>query len=203
MLNDRESRVIEFIRTFRQTHGQLPSARQISHQLGFKSSRSAQNYIEALKDKGALQHREPATTSYVLPGESNENTGFDSVPFVGAIAAGSPVTAFAEEDRAIRVPAGFFGKSDHLFALQVLGNSMSGDHICEGDLAIIKQHNGEYAPDDILAIRVGSDTFTLKRLRFRHNAAELVSSNPEHPTITVNADSVDIAGKFVGLLRRY
>ncbi len=202
-LTEREHQVLRCIQDFKARRGKVPSARQITQKLGFKSSRSAQNYIIALTKKGLLQYREPETHAYVLAEDAMRSQSL-RVPLVGTIAAGSPAEGFAQSDHLIELPCRFFGNDrEPLFALQVMGNSMSGDHICEGDIAIIRKHVQSEPPRDaILAVRVGSDEFTLKRLRFKRQAVELLPSNPQFPVVEVPADHVTILGIYVGLLRR-
>jgi len=122
-------------------NAKVPSARQITSQLGFKSTRSAQNYITALKSKGVLVDREPETSSYAIADDNKRRTSMLKIPYLGRIAAGQPAEAYPQTDQVIEMPCGFFGESNSegLFALQVMGNSMSGDFICEGDIAIIKK----------------------------------------------------------------
>ncbi|MBI2602592.1 MAG: repressor LexA [Deltaproteobacteria bacterium] len=202
-LNKREKQVFSFIRAFKKKTGAVPSARQICYHLGFKSSRSAQIYITTLKDKGFLMHRKPETSSYLLAEEQSGASAFDRIPFLGAIAAGAPSEAFVQSDRMIELPCGFFGAvGDELFALQIMGNSMSGDYICEGDVAIVRKQTKGLQTKDILAVRVGSDEFTLKRLHRKRNIVELLPSNPQYKVMSVPAEQVEIVGKYLGLLRR-
>lgn len=204
MLNVREKQVLEFIRDFKVRNSKVPSARQITSQLGFKSSRSAQNYITALKGKGQLVDREPETSSYVLPEDLSGEKNLMNVPVLGRIAAGLPAEAYTESDRNIELPSGFFGESssESLFALQVMGNSMSGDFICDGDIAIIKRQSEGFSKDDILAVQVGSDEFTLKRVSRHLNTVQLIPSNPQFAVHEVPSENVTILGKYMGLLRR-
>lgn len=201
MLSIREKQVLDFIKEFRKSKGKVPSARQITFSLGFKSSRSAQNYITTLKEKGLLIDREPETSAYIL---AEDIKGMVNIPFLGKIAAGHAAEAYAQNDRNIEMPYSFFGEADGqgLFALQVMGNSMSGDFICEGDIAIIKKQRDGFRKDDILAVRVGSEEFTLKRVNLKKNSVQLLPSNPEYAVVEVPFEEVTIIGKYVGLLRR-
>ena len=202
MLNTKEKQVLDFIRGFRASNGKFPSARQITAQLGFKSSRSAQNYIMALKGSGHLIDREPETSSYVLAEDSGK--GMVNIPFVGKIAAGHPAEAYSEPDHMIEMPYSFFGpnQGQSLFALQIMGNSMSGDFICDGDIAIIRKQRTGFHRDDILAVRVGSEEFTLKRIVQKKGTVQLLPSNPQYEVVDVPSEQVTIIGKYVGLLRR-
>ncbi len=205
MLNAREKQVYDFIFNFRQKNGKVPSARQITAHLDFKSSRSAQNYITALKAKGYLIDREPETSAYALVEKSRDKNKVVNIPVLGNIAAGSPAEAFPENDAIIPMPSGFFGESLHepLFALKVMGNSMSGDAICDGDVAVIKKQRDGFRKDDILAVRVGNNEFTLKRMVLKKNTVQLISSNPDYSPMLIPSEQVNVIGKYVGLLRRF
>lgn len=203
-LTPREQQVLRLIRQHRDQEGCLPSARTISAKLGFRSSRSSQNYIESLKQKGALRHRTPETASYTLAEDDSEDSlSCERIPLVGAIAAGAPLldVADSDHDRTINIPTGFFGGTEPLFAVQVCGDSMSGDAICDGDIAIIKRQH-HYEKGSIMAIRIGADEFALKRLAFEGSMVKLLSSNPDYPIVYFCAEHINIAGKFVGLLRK-
>ncbi len=203
MLSEREKQVYAFIRDFNRRTNKVPSSRQICNQLGFKSSRSAQNYINSLKEKGLLVDREPETSSYLLADDAGRASGLHSVPVLGKIAAGFPAEAFPQPEQSIELPSAFFGEPhDEIFALQIVGNSMSGDFICEGDIAIIKKQSDAFASDAILAVRVGTDEFTLKRLHHKKNTIELVPSNPQYSVVEVPSENVTVIGKYLGLLRR-
>ncbi len=135
--------------------------------------------------------------------EHGSHTRVLSVPLLGQIAAGHAAEAFTQGDQFIELPCAFFGElAEEIFALQVMGNSMSGDFICEGDIAIIKKQSEGFRKDDILAVRVGSDEFTLKRLHYKKNTVELVPSNLQYAVVEVPSEQVTVIGKYLGLLRR-
>jgi repressor LexA len=82
----------------------------------------------------------------------------------------------------------FFGGGD-ILALRVIGDSMSGDSVADGDIAMIKRQQ-EGNKGDILALRIEGDQ------------ARLLSSNPEHPVRLVPAAQLEILGKLVGIIRK-
>ena len=208
MLKPRELAVIKFIKKHNAEYGLLPSARQISTHLGLKSSRSAQNYLNALKSKGYLLHSQPRTCSYALADdclEKRDHASTRAIPLLGTIAAGTPTTSFDNApEKSIEVPCEFFADSKELFfALQVAGDSMGGDAICDGDIAIVRKQREGFCRKDILAVRVGTDEFTLKRLRYKNfKQVELLPSNPQYPVIEVLAAEIWVVGVYVGLMRR-
>ena len=93
----------------------------------------------------------------------------------------------------VYVPADILG-------VRVVGDSMSGDSIADGDIAMIKRQR-EAGKGDILALRI-EDEITLKRLRIDGDRAELLPSNPEHSVRVVDASRVEVLGKLVGIVRK-
>ena len=106
---------------------------------------------------------------------------------------------FDETPQSFSVTHDFFGGGD-ILGLRVVGDSMTGDSIDDGDIAMIKRQR-EAARGDILAIRI-EDEITLKRLRIDGDKAVLLASNPEHPPRSVAASQVEILGKLVGIIRK-
>ncbi len=116
-----------------------------------------------------------------------------------AIAAGGGRAALeAEPDRHVTWPADHlrrFGAPQDLKLFPVVGDSMEPE-IQDGGLVLINE--GERAPrDGIVLARLGDDLL-IKRMRLLGGGrAELVSSNPVYPAISVNlaADDFEIIGK--------
>ncbi|MGH8173512.1 MAG: hypothetical protein ACREPX_10200, partial [Rhodanobacteraceae bacterium] len=54
-LTANQQRVLDFIRRHLERHGHAPSLREIAENLGLSSHSSAQDYIEALVRKGAIE----------------------------------------------------------------------------------------------------------------------------------------------------
>ena len=87
-----------------------------------------------------------------------------------------------------------------IVGLRVVGDSMSGDSIDDGDIAMIKRQQ-EASKGDILALRI-EDEITLKRLRIEGDKAHLLASNPAHAARVVAAAQLEILGKLVGIIRK-
>ena len=124
-----------------------------------------------------------------------------SIPLLGRIAAGSPI--FTEENREdyIPVPDRMYRKGN-LFAIKVVGESMIGDGINNGDIAIIQQknvaNNGE-----IVAALIDGET-TLKTYYNDNHTIRLEPSNSNFKTIKINkTNDIQILGKLIGLYRYY
>jgi len=106
---------------------------------------------------------------------------------------------FDETRESFAVDQDYFGGGD-ILALRVIGESMSGDSIADGDIAMVKRQS-EGARGDILALRI-EDEITLKRLELKGDRARLLPSNPDHAVREVAAAEIEILGKLVGIVRK-
>ena len=124
-----------------------------------------------------------------------------SIPVMGRIAAGTPISAIQTYTHAIPVPADLLTGGDH-FALEVRGDSMIEAGILDGDTVIIKRADSADTGDIVVAL-VDDEEATLKRLRKRGASIALEAANPAYETRIFGPDRVKVQGKLIGLIRRY
>jgi repressor LexA len=124
-----------------------------------------------------------------------------SVPVMGRIAAGTPISAIQNHTHDIAVSPDLLTNGEH-FALEVKGDSMIEAGIHDGDTVIIRRCNSAENGDIVVALVEGEEA-TLKRLRKKGSTVALEAANPEFKTRIFGPDQVDIQGRLVGLLRRY
>jgi repressor LexA len=124
-----------------------------------------------------------------------------SIPMMGRIAAGVPISAIQDHSHDVTVPQDMIGLGVH-YALEVRGDSMIEAGIHDGDTAIIRETNSAEASDIVVAL-VDEEEATLKRLRRKGASIALEAANPEYETRIFSADRVKVQGKLVALLRRY
>ena len=86
------------------------------------------------------------------------------------------------------------------FALRVVGDSMIGDQIRDGDYVIIRKANTAI-DGEIVAFRDVDGGMLLRRYRRMGTSVRLVASDPRVPTI--RNDDVKILGVLVGVVRKY
>ena len=192
-LTDRQQEVLKILRDA-ETSGQTsPTLRDIAKKLGV-TLHAIQGHIEALQKKGWIQKQ----SSFGLTEFAKEEPC--TFPLVATIPAGVPIEAFDQTDHTIQFSHDYFGKGD-LKAVTISGDSMSGDSICDGDIAII-QMQSQIGKDDIAVVRVEKSEVTLKRVRKKRGSVELVPSNPRHKVREIDSDDVEILGKLVGVVRK-
>jgi repressor LexA len=124
-----------------------------------------------------------------------------SVPVMGRIAAGVPISAIQSYSHDIACPPDLLTSGEH-FALEVRGDSMIDAGILDGDIVIIRRCETAENGDIVVAL-VEKEEATLKRLRKRGTTIALEAANPSYETRIFGPDQVDIQGRLVGLMRRY
>jgi repressor LexA len=124
-----------------------------------------------------------------------------SVPVMGRIAAGVPISAIQQHSHDIACPPDLLTNGEH-FALEVKGDSMIEAGIHDGDVVIIRRTEQAENGDIVVAL-VEKEEATLKRLRKKGTTIALEAANPEYKTRIFGPDQVDIQGRLVGLIRRY
>ncbi|MEO9169320.1 MAG: transcriptional repressor LexA [Aestuariivirga sp.] len=145
--------------------------------------------------QGSLGKSKPAAAANDSSGRSH------SIPLMGRIAAGVPISAIQDHTANIMVPPEMLGGGEH-FALEVKGDSMIEAGIFEGDTVVIRK--GDVANNgDIVVALVDDEEATLKRLRRKGVSVALEAANPAYETRIFGPDRVRVQGRLVGLLRKY
>ena len=130
----------------------------------------------------------------------NDNDGF-SVPVMGKIAAGVPISAIQDNTHSVTVPPEMIGAGEH-FALTVEGDSMIEAGIMDGDTVIIRQDSTARAGEIVVAL-IEDEEATLKTFRKEGSMIALEAANPAYETRRLPSDQVKVQGKLVGLIRQY
>ena len=124
-----------------------------------------------------------------------------TIPVMGRIAAGTPISAIQTNTHSLPVPAEMLAGGEH-YALEVRGDSMIEAGILDGDTVVIKKADSADTGDIIVAL-VDDEEATLKRLRKRGASIALEAANPAYENRIFGPDRVKVQGKLVGLIRRY
>ncbi|MEP9377667.1 transcriptional repressor LexA [Aquabacter sp. CN5-332] len=124
-----------------------------------------------------------------------------TVPVMGRIAAGSPISAIQTRSHTLNLPPEMLGTGEH-FALEVRGDSMIEAGILDGDTVLIRKCDTADTGDIVVAL-VDEEEATLKRLRKKGASVALEAANPAYETRIFGPDRVRIQGRLIGLMRRY
>ena len=212
-LTARQQEILELIQKTIADTGAPPTRAEIAQVLGFKSANAAEEHLQALARKGAIDLVSGTSRGIRLKGSSRNSVrqstdlfslplpGFAqlALPLIGRVAAGSPILAQEHVDRTDHVESHLFQEQPD-YLLRVRGMSMRDAGIMDGDLLAVKATK-EVRNGQIVVARLG-DEVTVKRLRRQADRIELLPENPDYPIILVNpGEPFDIEGLAVGLIR--
>ncbi|MDX9740670.1 MAG: transcriptional repressor LexA [Gammaproteobacteria bacterium] len=196
MLTPRQSEILELIRDHIARTGLPPTRAEIARRLGFRSANAAEDHLQALARKGAIELIPGASRGIRVP-----DAGTRGLPLVGRVAAGAPILAQEHIEEYCPVDPGFFRpRADYL--LQVRGMSMRDAGIVDGDLLAV--HRTATASNGQLVVARLNDEVTVKRFQRRGNRVQLLAENPEFRPIVVDLreETLTIEGIGVGIIRR-
>jgi repressor LexA len=221
--------LLVFINDRLQETGVPPSFDEMKDALSLKSKSGIHRLITALEERGfirRLPHRARALEVLKMPGDQDgggvrlrlvdggqseappappTSTIVDartvSVPVMGRIAAGVPISAIQDHTHDIACPPDLLTNGEH-YALEVRGDSMIEAGIRDGDTVIIRRCDNAENGTIIVAL-VADEEATLKRLRKRAGEIALEAANPAYEDRVFGPDQVKVQGRLVGLIRRY
>ena len=197
----RQKSVLDFIVAYQQERHMAPSVREIAAHLGLQSPGGIHRILNVLKEKGLLLSDPGKNRCWRFAGEVPGKT----VPLLGCIAAGVPIEAVENIEEELKVDPSLFG-CDRCFGLRVRGDSMTGVHIADGDIAIIRPQ-ARVENNEIAAVVV-EDLLTEATLKIVHRTKAtltLKSANPKYRPLVFlgpGRKRVSIMGKYAGVLRR-
>jgi repressor LexA len=207
-LTARQEQILNLIRDAIENTGFPPTRAEIAAELGFRSANAAEEHLQALARKGAIEISPGTSRGIRLIGAAASSlpmpppTLMMALPLVGRVAAGSPILALEHVEATYSVdPAMFSSRPD--FLLKVRGESMRDAGIMDGDLLAVKKvdsaKNGQ-----IVVARIGDDV-TVKRYRKTGSLIELLPENPDFKVIKVDPalDDFTLEGLAVGLMRSW
>jgi repressor LexA len=205
-LTKRQKQVLDFIADFVERNGYSPSYEELAAGLDLASLATVHKHIQALQSKQYLNrsfnHSRSleVTPKYLAERQAYSHpSGGDSVPLLGRIAAGAPVEAIEGRDT---LSFSDFATDPGTFALQVRGESMIDDHICDGDFVLIEKTSEARNGDVVVALVDGNES-TLKRFYDEGDTVRLQPANSTMQPIRVPKANLQIQGRLLAVLRKY
>lgn len=230
MLTRKQLQLLEFIYMRTQSDGISPSFDEMKEALDLRSKSGIHRLITALEERGfirRLAHRARAIEITRMPDSlKTQARGFEprviqgtkptrpdmafeldrgdvsSVPMMGKIAAGVPISAIEDYTRSIAVPGGMISGIGEHYALEVKGDSMVDVGINDGDVVVIQQTSFAQTGDIVVAL-IEDQEATLKRFRRTGTSIALEAANPAYKTQVYPDHQIKVQGKLVGLIRTY
>ncbi len=198
MVTPRQKELLDYLRAYIAEHGFAPSLDEIGRHLGLGSLATVHKHLERLEAKGLIRRRRRQSRALELTGETH-GSGVSKVPMLGRVAAGTPIEA-VEVAETVTLPDDLLGRGD-TFTLRVVGDSMVGDGILDGDIVIVESRAD--APDGATVVALVRGEATVKKLARRRGRIHLLPANERVAPIVAAPEDVEIRGVVIGLLRRY
>lgn len=213
-LTARQQQILDLIQSAISRTGAPPTRAEIASELGFKSANAAEEHLQALARKGAIELVSGTSRGIRLKSDAlrsiNESRfkqmplGLPglaqlALPLVGRVAAGAPILAQEHVDKTYYVENSLFQRQPD-YLLKVRGMSMRDAGIMDGDLLAV-QATKDAKNGQIIVARLG-DEVTVKRFQRNKHLIELHPENPDYQTIVVEpGEPFEVEGLAVGLIR--
>ena len=202
-LTQRQKDVFEYMKEYISKNGYAPSVREVCDALNLKSTSTAHAHLTQLEKKGYIfrNNAKPRTTKILFgtdPREDGNSERMVSIPVVGNVAAGIPITAVENIEEYITLPYSLLGSED-VFILNVKGDSMTNAGIFDKDRIIAQKQNTANNGDIVVAMM--EDEATVKRFFAEKDRIRLQPENENYEPIY--AKELDILGKVIGVLRMF
>ncbi len=195
-LTKKQKQIYDFIREYTGKNGYAPSLTEIGNEFGVSTASTIHKHISNLIEKGLVKRIKGVARSIELVGK--KTVDFMAIPIIGTIAAGRPIEAIEVSEDVVEIAKDRRFQNGELYALKVKGNSMIGDGIFDGDIAIIKKQEWADNGDTAVAI-IDDNEATLKKFYKEKGRIRLQQANPVFQPIF--RKRVEIRGIAVKIIR--
>ncbi len=204
VLSERQRQILDFIGAYVERHEVSPTLKEIGDAVGLKAISAVKYQVEQLQEKGCLTRRDRMPRTIVakprrLRSISPEFDGIPSDPGSdNMVGMGLGVYANPEAVGTVRLPRDMVGHGP-VFAVRVVGDSMVGANIFDGDCLVFRQQH-DAVNGDIVAALLG-DEAVVKTFRRTENHVWLMPENSSYDPIL--GDGCRIMGKVVATLHSH
>jgi repressor LexA len=194
-IHPRRVEILRYLARRASVEGPPPSVREIGAAVGLSSSQTVHHHLGRLGEEGYVRRMGRGARALGLTGKGWEAAGH--MAMLGRIAAGRGFEAVAFGDEAYSLVAELLSvrSGRRRYLLRVVGQSMVGARIEDGDLLIVEED--EIPPDGAVVVALLGDEVTVKRLYREGAKVRLRPENGEHKEILVPAEDVRVQGRVV------
>ncbi len=201
-LSKRQQDILNFIKEEVRSKGYPPSVREIGEAVGLASSSTVHGHLARLESKGLIR-RDPTKPRAIEILDLDEATKIPqsnvvNVPVIGKVTAGQPITAIENVEEYFPLPDKYVSPDEHVFMLEIMGNSMIEAGILNGDMVIVRQQQTANNGDIVVAMTEENEA-TVKRFFKEQNYIRLQPENSTMEPIILR--NVSILGKVIGVYR--
>ncbi len=213
MLTRKQSELLTYLSDHMQQHNVPPSFDEMRDALGLASKSGVHRLVSGLEERGyirrlanrarAIEILKPVSTAAgdVVTRAVETASNLVSLPLLGRIAAGTPIEALSDPTNHLEIPASMVGSGEH-FALEIVGDSMVGAGILDGDTVVIQRAETARHGEIVVAL-INQQEATLKTLLKEPGRVGLEAANPRYETRYFSTGEVEVQGKLAGLIRNY
>ena len=213
MLTRKQSELLAYLSDHMQQHDVPPSFDEMRDALGLASKSGVHRLVSGLEERGyirrlanrarAIEILKPVTAAAggVVTRAVETASNLVSLPLLGRIAAGTPIEALSDPTNHLEIPASMVGSGEH-FALEIVGDSMVGAGILDGDTVVIQRAETARHGEIVVAL-INQQEATLKTLLKEPGRVGLEAANPRYETRYFSTGEVEVQGKLAGLIRNY
>lgn len=223
-LTSRQREILLVIHEEVSAHGFPPSVREIAQRARLASPSTVKYHLDALERAGYLQRVPGLPRALELSAAAKQELGVDtpttpapqtatnvvtidlpaghvdednsSIPLVGRIAAGAPITAEQYVEDVFELPTRLTGHGQ-MFMLEVSGESMVDAGILDGDFVVVRSQSNA-SQGEIVAAMIDGEA-TVKVFSKADGHIWLLPCNESYAPIP--GDEATILGKVVTVLR--
>lgn len=200
-LTKRQQDILTFIKEEVKGKGYPPSVREIGEAVGLASSSTVHGHLARLEAKGLIR-RDPTKPRAIEVINMEEELipvpKVTSVPLVGKVTAGSPITAIENVEEYFPLPERLAPADENIFMLEIMGESMIEAGILDGDFVIVRQQHTANNGDIVVAM-TEDDEATVKRFFKEKDLFRLQPENSSMEPLFLR--QVTILGKVIGVYR--
>ena len=148
MLTRKQNELLNYINNHMEKYEVPPSFDEMRNALGLASKSGIHRLVSGLEgtwlytkaSQSCPRYRNFKTNSQLLNygASGRDATNLVTLPLLGRIAAGTPIEALSDPTNQIELPASMVGSGEH-FALEIVGDSMIGVGILDGDTVVIQR----------------------------------------------------------------
>ena len=213
MLTRKQSELLTYLSDHMQQHNVPPSFDEMRDALGLASKSGVHRLVSGLEERGyirllanrarAIEILKPVTAAAggVVRRAVETASNLVSLPLLGRIAAGTPIEALSDPTNHLEIPASMVGSGEH-FALEIVGDSIVGAGILDGDTVVIQRAETARHGEIVVAL-INQQEATLKTLLKEPGRVGLEAANPRYETRYFSTGEVEVQGKLAGLIRNY
>lgn len=196
-LTKRQKQIYDYTKSYINRKGLSPTLEEIKKHFRLSSLSTIHQHIGVLVDKGFITKDDNTARGISLAERASKLV---RIPLLGTIAAGQPIEATQDKEM-IAVPQNKLPRFGEFYALRVIGDSMIGEGINNGDVVLVKHQETAENGQKVVAL-IDNHEATLKKFYKERGHIRLQPANKTmEPLIFRNGRDIAIQGIVLDVIR--